>query len=237
MDDQGNVNLGDLLGTEGEEENDETIEGFRETGEEPTDSQLPPTEDQVSSGDITEEKPSVEEAFGKEEDEEPSTAKTASLVTTALRKDIDARIQLARRYMNEDFAANKRYVALAITAMERGRMYLGKILGVYGVRQNPYPDGYNPKSSVIEAAADTNNADLQSVHMEKGNSVAFVKQLKLEFSLAINAVEVFRLHFPANSNGSLFVNEALVSMHDVTNWLGMELGAIRDANLKQSSDE
>jgi hypothetical protein len=146
--------------------------------------------------------------------------KTCAWLKTA-RVALHARMQLFENY--EKDAASGRYIALTFTALERSRMFMGKLMGAYG-NINPYPDGYKPENTKVENIADTYTGALPVII--SGQEIVFIKQQRVDCKNMIEGLETFLGHFPFNTKGNMFLIEATVSLHDATNWLGMELWSL-----------
>ena len=165
---------------------------------------------------------------------EKTTGEKAIDWLRSVRVALHARILILENYKN-DTAASKRYVSLAITALERSRMFMGKLIGAYG-NKSPYPDGYKPENTVIEDMSDTyTGAELPTII--SGQEIVFIKQQRKEAKAVIEGLESFIGHFPFNSNGSLFLIEVIISLHDVTNWLGMELWSLEERGSEDGDNE
>jgi len=153
---------------------------------------------------------------------ELTTGQKSCLWLTTARVALDARIRFFEKY-KADNAASQRYVSLAITALEKARMYMGKLLGIYGTH-SPYPEGYNPENSEVRPPADTYPGELPTVHI--GQEVIYIKQQRKDLSVVVKGAESLRGHFSLNSDGNLFLNQVVIGLYDCTNWLGMELNSL-----------
>lgn len=148
----------------------------------------------------------------------PSTGEKAIIWLKSVRVALDARIKFFEGY--KELAGSQRYIALAVTSLERSRMFMGKLMGAYG-SASPYKEGYNPESPEVISPIDAWDGTLPVIH--EGQQIVHVKQARKDVSTVITGLEEFLGHFPFNSNGNLFLTQAIISLHDVTNWLGMEL--------------
>lgn len=162
----------------------------------------------------------------------PSTGEKAIIWLKSVRIALDARVKFFEGY--KELAGSQRYIALAVTSLERSRMFMGKLMGVYG-SASPYKEGYNPESSEVISPIDVWDGTLPVIH--EGQQIVHVKQARKDVATVIAGLEELTGHFPFNSNGNLFLTQVIIGLHDVTNWLGMELYSLTPPEALVSSIE
>ncbi len=139
-----------------------------------------------------------------------------------IRLEIDRTINTAK-----GLTVSSRETSLAFTNLQRGKMWLGKVLGAIGTA-NPYPDSTNPDNKKIEPQAD---------HTPEGylfdpsfGQIERVKALRKICDGSIANLEF--LTFPASptspSRGDQFINQSLLAMEEAKMWYGWELDRIRN---------
>jgi len=113
-----------------------------------------------------------------------------------------------------------REVALALTNLQRGGMWLGLVLAALGA-SNPYPESTDPTSAKIEERADqAKDSPDMFEGMPTENRTQSVKWLRLNIQ---NLVD--HLKMKVNYNSELLV--ALQALQESKMWFGQELNNIR----------
>ncbi|MCC6865478.1 MAG: hypothetical protein IT280_04895 [Ignavibacteria bacterium] len=119
----------------------------------------------------------------------------------------------------------------ALNNLKLAKMWLGKVLGELG-SLNPYPQSMNPKSSVIEAEADVYKGPLDIEYFTIPSGIKetrrLIEKLLPEYK---NMVKEDAEYHPFNSVG-MFLKESELRLTEAKLWLGMELGEIRDEELR-----
>jgi hypothetical protein len=120
-----------------------------------------------------------------------------------------------------------RAVALSITSLETSRMWLGKVLKVFG-EAYPYPESMDSESPRIDPPADVAKEDTESIVPEnlhgKGreSQVAILKHLRSVITGQTNQVFQF-LNTIAGFEASFAYQHAV----EANMWLGVRLGEMR----------
>ena len=117
-----------------------------------------------------------------------------------------------------------REVSLSLTNAQRAKMWLGKVLEAAG-RENPYPEGKNPGSTVIEPQAEHTEATL--AFAPDTDQTARVKYLRKAMDSIIDEFnEEGSVLLDENVPMHRFKDEAYMAMIESQMWLGVELNRI-----------
>lgn len=118
-------------------------------------------------------------------------------------------------------------VTLALRATQLAKMWLGRALAELRT-PSPYPESFNAKSAVIEKTADEGYViDLEAI--EVTDEVAAIKHLRSVLKDMEKAIHNDIQIFTDKNIYQLAVQTAYVNCSNGTMWLGMALGAIREA--------
>lgn len=124
---------------------------------------------------------------------------------------------------------DSRETASAYTHLQEARMQCGNLIKEFNPEGYPYPDSMNPKNEKIEPLhVDENVYPMQISEETKSMSkIQLVKFLRVEVDERIKYFRVLAedmlLHYP--------MVQSMMIMYSLTsskNWLGMELGRLRD---------
>ena len=115
-----------------------------------------------------------------------------------------------------------REVSLSLTNAQRSKMWLGKVLEAAG-RENPYPEGKNPNSNVIEPQAEHTEATL--AFAPGTDQTARVKYLRKAMDSIIDGLLI---HVGGDTPRMMYMfsGEAYMAIVESQMWLGMELNRI-----------
>lgn len=137
-----------------------------------------------------------------------------------------------------------RETALCYTAMQKGFMYLGLLLGAIG-EANPYPESSDPQSKRIEEPTDKYIAIPIDINTWS-DRIAAIKQLRSDVQGAVDTIRSFKValvnapatdvSMTADHIDKIFpiLSTAMYSMVDAKLWLGQELNNIHE---QQKKDE
>lgn len=134
-----------------------------------------------------------------------------------------------------------RVTALAITAIQKGRMYLGEVNFVLG-KEFPYektkkattPEGIQPAvdlSDAIWKLRDNEIISLNEIRTELDSITEETTKAMLVCATADSPKDIYT-KFILDCN----ISEAYRSLKEGRMWLGVRLGEIRDNNLPQSNN-
>jgi len=116
------------------------------------------------------------------------------------------------------------------------KMWLGKVLGELKSK-NPYPESMNPANNIIEPEADCYNGPISMGNL---SVVAGLKLLRREIEKLSSEfdsnLEVYNQtgQLPYNIPYVVFANESKMRLIEAKMWLGIELGEIRDQELRSN---
>lgn len=146
-----------------------------------------------------------------------------------LRIEIDYVLKMLMQMITHHQATREK----ALNNLKLAKMWLGKVLGELG-SQNPYPHSMNPKSSVIEAEADVYKGplDIEYFNIPAGikETRRLIEKLLPEYKSMVKEDPEFH---PLSSVG-MFLKESELRLTESKLWLGIELGEIRDQELRSN---
>lgn len=137
--------------------------------------------------------------------------------TKELRLEIDTIINA----LSFGAITSSREVSLALTNAQRAKMWLGKVLEAEG-RENPYPQGKNPDSPVIEPQAEHTNDTL--AFAPDWDQTAKVKYVRKAMDPIIDVMGNRREESTDNEVAAWAM--AWTAIVESQMWLGMELNRI-----------
>jgi len=127
-----------------------------------------------------------------------------------------------------------RELALAITSLQRSRMFLGKVIEELFPGNDPYPESTNPESVVIEPRADTEQYTYPPIDPLM-TRIGRIKLLRKYIEELVEDIKNHNLVAPNftdlvsdNELAGVFYTTSLISLAEAKMWLGEELGNIRD---------
>lgn len=142
------------------------------------------------------------------------------------------RIQLSAILNLIKLLGTSREVSLAITNLQKSRMFLGQILKEISPETNPYPDADNPGSLYVELPADVvDNNPLLTLRVN--SQVKNIKTVRLLIEEEITKIKALRndeyiiLLNSLKGNNHIEAAESFIfaqfSLIEAKMWLGMEL--------------
>jgi len=128
----------------------------------------------------------------------------------------------------------ERELALAITSLQRSRMFLGKVIEELFPGNDPYPESINPESDVIEPRADAEQYTYPPIDPLM-TRIGRIKLLRKYIEELVEDIKNHNLVAPNftdlvsdNELAGVFYTTSLISLAEAKMWLGEELGNIRD---------
>ena len=148
-----------------------------------------------------------------------------------LRIKIDALIVKTQKNY---FPETSREISLAYTNLQRGKMWLGKVLGELNT-PSPYPQSDNPSDKTIEPQAE-HNIEADGDESVEFDQIVRVKDVRRRIQVVVDKMKEFTLSpqpaiiFDKPDKGAFYSNyimTAILAMEEAKMWYGWELDRIR----------
>src|SRR3990172_6831127 len=123
-----------------------------------------------------------------------------------------------------------REVALAHTNLQRGKMWLGKVLQALGT-PNPYPNSVDSANSVIDVQTDNPGKTLEDEFTGMGilgDQVKMVKELRNRIQMQVDEMKRMEAAGFATVEADRYWLQSRLAMEEAKMWLGWELDRIRN---------
>lgn len=184
---------------------------------------------------------------------EKETSKTSIIhLLRAMRKDLIVAVELCSFKDGKTKISGPKYwtpangpiqpSVQAILNIKVAQHWIGKLIGLLpDADKNPYPDSKTPGQGGIEPLADApEEKDYSTLRTEflKFNEIDQCKELRrllTNFAEYLDS-DTYQQYVPANRLTAICRTEIYTNLVQANHWFGEQLGAIRDANLKQESD-
>lgn len=129
-----------------------------------------------------------------------------------------------------------RYFSLAVTSLETGRLFLGKVLGALGT-EYPYPHGSDTTSPVIDPATDKSEKSFDLTALADADSIIMsIKTIrsKIEdhFKSCFNSLDQLGQGTPAY----FFMSQAATEIIKAKMWFGLAMAEV-DASAPKKPEE
>lgn len=131
-----------------------------------------------------------------------------------LRKDIDRALNTTKNHLTS------RECALAFTNLQRGKMWLGKLLGTVG-SANPYVNSQDTSNKVIDAQSEHGDEDYY-LNPEWDQTLKIKEMRNIVDTLIMRSKQFTTIH-------GVFGMQSFLALEEAKMWYGWELDRIRNA--------
>ncbi len=138
------------------------------------------------------------------------------------------RIQIDRIIQTNKKVDPSREVSLAFTSLQKGKMWLGKVLGEIGT-PNPYKNSSDPTNKIIDPQAEVAEEDYH--FQPEWEQVEKVKEMRSIIEIPLSRVELEWTKeinkLVPNRKLSLYLEQSMIALNEARMWYGWELDRIR----------
>lgn len=129
-----------------------------------------------------------------------------------------------------------RFNSLAVTSLQSAMMFTGNTLRELNLSESPYKDSSNPDVKTIEPFYDHTGVKLNEIPAQwpGWEQVQRVKWLRGQLELLIEKVKSYSIdlvEYHVEYHADICLDQVFIHATSAKNWLGMELGRIRDAKV------
>jgi hypothetical protein len=133
---------------------------------------------------------------------------------------------------------SSRYMSLSITALEEATMFVGGTIKELNNGKSPYVNSENPFNETIDPYHKDENVRILQVPVEysEWSTIQRIKWLRMMLELTVTKIRLIDKNVIEGWGVAVFVY-AQLHVIKAKNWLGMELGSIRDQAIETESQK